>query len=343
MAIHILNETQDIHLAFTKDRLNMMTRKEKLYIRNSIMSNKSVNSAIKVAFEELYNSSTRDASDIIEIPKGRSNNNEVNIYTAIREFTEETKIREEDIEIVKFMNPYVYIIRDENIIYILKVYCATYIGVGDIPVITAEDKLQLREVIETKWYSARDIKSIIVGAKIDSNYEKYVGDGYINYNYENLVFVERIMNAFDSQREAIKSKQYNMINTDTFNHISRFNLHSNHSREILARITDYKEKLAHRRRPKIYNNFMSGGFDNKSRRSKATNAPAVTYENRPNNTHIIMSNISVPKGVENVESGVGCDIYQSIKSKGSRVKHHSMLNSLTISCMNDDINYDNIR
>ena len=327
MAMHVLNETQDIHLAFPKDRLNMMTRKEKLYIRNSIMNSKSVNLSIKAAFDELYNSSTRDASDIIEIPKGRSNNNEVNIYTAIREFTEETKIREEDIEIVKFMNPYVYIIRDENIIYILKVYCATYISSDDIPVITAEDKLQLREVIETKWYSAKDIKSIIAKTKIDLNYEKYVRDEYINYNYENLVFVERIMNSFKVQREAIKNKRYNMINSDMFNHISRFNLHSNHSHEIFARIADYKEKLAHRRQLKVFNKFVSSGFNNsdrdKPRRSKMSNGAAVAYENRPNNIQIMLGKIN-SNAVESVEEQTD-NKFVSVKPDNSRAKTQNML------------------
>ena len=347
MAIHILNETQDINLAFTKARLDMMTCKEKLHIRNFIINNKSVNPSVKAVFEGLYNASTRDSSDIIEIPKGRSNNNEAYLYTAIREFTEETKIKEEDLKIVKFMNPYVYIIMDEGIIYISKIYIATYIKAGNIPIITAEDKSQLREVIKTKLYSANDIDAMIAESKIDDNYEKYVKDNYINYNYENLSFVKRIMDSYKMCAESIKNKKYETINKDTFNHLSRFNLYSNHSQKIFTYITDYKEKLAHRRRPKLFNNSASSGFynsdNNRGRRSKSTNLSTnIIYENRPDSAQITLGGINKDISayinvVDPISFNDETNLADSESKNSARTNRYINSDSSLIKYMSDDI------
>jgi 8-oxo-dGTP pyrophosphatase MutT (NUDIX family) len=104
-------------------------------------------------------SNTTNTDTLWEFPKGRSNNDEKNINTAIREFTEETGINEDKIKIIWSMTPYVETYKDFGMTYQNIYYYAEAIDEWE-PKINFLNNCQISEVSNVAWISKSDILSL---------------------------------------------------------------------------------------------------------------------------------------------------------------------------------------
>ena len=93
-------------------------------------------------------------------PKGRKNRRETNIETAVREFTEETGIPEENIKIInkKFIENY---ISYDNLEYRNIYFLAKYTGDENIFTVSDINREQFAEVSEIKFLDTDDAYNII--------------------------------------------------------------------------------------------------------------------------------------------------------------------------------------
>ena len=93
-------------------------------------------------------------------PKGRKNRRETNIETAVREFTEETGIPEENIKIInkKFIENY---ISYDNLEYKNIYFLAKYTGDENIFTVSDINREQFAEVSEIKFLDTDDAYNII--------------------------------------------------------------------------------------------------------------------------------------------------------------------------------------
>jgi 8-oxo-dGTP pyrophosphatase MutT (NUDIX family) len=102
---------------------------------------------------------SQDSEIIWEIPKGRSNENETNIDSAIREFYEETSISSDKYRILYDVEPIIDSFVDNDIIYKNIFYLAVLRNEKIlIPKINYKNFSQVSEVEQIKWISLEEIK-----------------------------------------------------------------------------------------------------------------------------------------------------------------------------------------
>lgn len=103
-------------------------------------------------------SDTINSETIWEIPKGRRSETrrEEQIDTAIREFTEETRINENNYEIMWHLTPYVESYSDFGTTYINVYFFARAVKEFE-PAVKFNDGVQTAEVCEIKWCNLDDI------------------------------------------------------------------------------------------------------------------------------------------------------------------------------------------
>lgn len=131
-------------------------------------------------------SNTTNAETLWEIPKGRGQDSEENINTAIREFTEETTISPTQYKLLLRINPYIETYSDFGITYQNTYYYAEAIDDWE-PSIKFSDGAQISEVSAISWCSLSDIKNM----KLDKNTHRRLMTMFskINKKYKNREFI----------------------------------------------------------------------------------------------------------------------------------------------------------
>jgi 8-oxo-dGTP pyrophosphatase MutT (NUDIX family) len=120
-------------------------------------------------------------------PKGRKKQNEKDIECSLREFTEETQFKSEDIKILDYNNPYNEIFFGTNkILYKHTYYIANFVGNIEIPKFNKQCMQQIREIRSIKWMNYNDvikhlnshnIERIEIFKNIYNNLKKYISNG----------------------------------------------------------------------------------------------------------------------------------------------------------------------
>jgi 8-oxo-dGTP pyrophosphatase MutT (NUDIX family) len=120
-------------------------------------------------------------------PKGRKKQNEKDIECSLREFTEETQFKAEDIKILDYTNPYNEIFFGTNkILYKHTYYIANFVGNIEIPKFNKQCMQQIREIRAIKWMNYNDvikhlnshnIERIEIFKNIYNNLKKYISNG----------------------------------------------------------------------------------------------------------------------------------------------------------------------
>ena len=91
-------------------------------------------------------------------PKGRKKQNEKDIECSLREFTEETQYKPDDIKVLDYNFPYNEIFFGTNkILYKHTYYIAEFIGNMEIPKFNKQCMQQIREIRDVKWMSKTDV------------------------------------------------------------------------------------------------------------------------------------------------------------------------------------------
>lgn len=105
----------------------------------------------KRLFDLIKNS--RNVEEAWELPKGRPNKNEYTLDTAIREFKEETNIKDHQIKINWHLNPFIESFKDLDVLYKNTYYFAEYCGNDDINDVKFFQNDSFNEVSFIKWMS----------------------------------------------------------------------------------------------------------------------------------------------------------------------------------------------
>jgi 8-oxo-dGTP pyrophosphatase MutT (NUDIX family) len=119
-----------------------------------------------INFNYLINKTKNDTYDKteMEFPKGRRNMNENNINTALREFEEESGLSRNKISLINnksYEEVYIAVnnIRYRHIYYIAKCNENNYKSI--INLFNPNNKIQIKEVIDVKWFNYNDVLSNI--------------------------------------------------------------------------------------------------------------------------------------------------------------------------------------
>lgn len=89
-----------------------------------------------------------------DFPKGRRNTLENDYECAIREFSEETNFKKEDVRINKDLGEFIEIHRGTNGIKYRTIYfLAEFVGKDDNPIINSKNKHQAMEISKIGWYN----------------------------------------------------------------------------------------------------------------------------------------------------------------------------------------------
>ena len=158
---------RDIYPIFSNADTERKTTAEiyKLYYQKKIKFEKNFSHDMGKRLRNLVNESC-DAEIIWEIPKGGKKDSETNIDGAIREFSEETSIRDSKYTIFYNIPPIVEIFTDNNVTYKNVYYLAT--PKKDIelkPKINFKNLNQISEVEQIRWISLNEIKFMNLPAK----------------------------------------------------------------------------------------------------------------------------------------------------------------------------------
>ena len=142
-----------------------VAKKKFNYLKNNNMKLKNANNYISI-LKYLINKSkiTWDETEW-GLPKGRKNKNETNINCAIREFLEETGIKETNINILINVNPIVELYKSiNNVTYRHIYFFAEYFNNNTSLFVNPNDKEQCIEISSINWFNE------YVALKIIRNY-----------------------------------------------------------------------------------------------------------------------------------------------------------------------------